>query len=380
MNLKTTFLVFFHVATLTATSQAVAFEADSESRDDSGSDNVRVLDVNCTRGETLRRALERSENSRRVLIRFVGTCREDTLIERDDLTISGVGATSILIGLMDVRSSQRITLRDLTVQGVPGAPFDTNRAGINIIEGSSATVMNVRIENIKARALQVNESTALLRDITIDRGQAGAFVFRASQLSFEGTLTATNSVFGMSLLYTGAEAKSANIVMNNNVFGLLVQVNGSLEHVTGNLTTDNNFVGIGITGHGVLAFGSQIVARGNTAFAILLDEGASLTPLVGSPEEPSLTVTDNPDVGISVERVSTCEFAAAATVSRNRVGVKVDNSLLRIADTTIADNDTDLALSFGAKAEFLGSANQIATPIVCDSTVVTRGAFTCPAP
>ncbi|MEP7010930.1 MAG: right-handed parallel beta-helix repeat-containing protein [Acidobacteriota bacterium] len=342
--------------------------------------DVRLVRVNCARGETVGRAIQQTDEAKRAEIHFVGTCQEDTLIERDDLTISGEGSGSILVGLMDVRASQRITLRNFKVIGVPGAPFDTNKGGINIIEGSSVTVLNVRIENIKARALQVNESTARLKDISIDKAQAGAFVFRASQLALEGSLTATNSVFGMSFLYSGAAAKSADITLNNNLFGLLVQVNGSLEHVTGHLAANNNFIGIVLAGHGALAYGSHIKVKGNTGYGIFLDEGSSLTPLIGAPEGPTLVITDNPSVGITVERGSTCELAGLGTIRRNGVGVQVDNSVLRMADTVVSGNATNLKLAFGAKAEFLGNANNVATPIECDATVLTRGSLACGPP
>jgi hypothetical protein len=196
---------------------------------------------------------------------------------------------------------------------------------------------------------------------------------------FHGSLAATNSLLGMSLLYSAATAKGVNFTFDHDVFSLLIQESSTFEHIMGNLVVSNSTgVGIEVAGQGVFAYGSFIELHHNQNFALQVDELSSFSPLVGAPGGgPSVEVTDNPAVGISIERGSTFELATASTIERNEVGLQVDNSTARLANATITANATaDVKLSFAARAE-LNGGNTIGTPLQCDATVLTHGTFGC---
>jgi len=345
------------------------------------SSDSRSLLVDCGKRQTISATLQwEKRNSSLLPIRFSGTCQENIVIERDGVTLTGTGTSPTVVGTVDVKGAKQVNISGFLIRGVPGAPFNTAEGAINITQGGAANVENVRIEDVKVRGFQVIGSTASIKDVTIVNAQAGAFVFRSSGISLFGSITAQNSIFGMSVVYSGVFAKTADLTFNNGLFGLIVQVNGSVEHVVGHLTANDNMVGVLLAGSGVYAYGTFIEVRRNSIFGIQLDENSSMTPLIGAPGGgPALTIADN-EVGISVERGSDIELTKSATITGNKVGLQADNALARLSDTVIKGNTkSDLILSFGAKAEFTGTANIVASSVQCDGTALTRGPISCGA-
>jgi|HubBroStandDraft_3_1064219.scaffolds.fasta_scaffold08088_3 hypothetical protein len=373
-------VLLFAAPLLAAVRQPDAADGQAAAPDRGTDDGTVRFAVDCAKGETIGAALIRGRSARRLEIQFNGRCHESPVIDRDDLTLHGTGiGSAVLAGLIDVRGASRAFFSDFTIQGNPNLPFDTAHGGINAIGGASIDVHRVHIKDMKARGLQVIGASARIGDVTIDNAMAGAFVFRAGQIFLDGSLVANNSLFGMSLLYTGADAKKADLTFNNGLLGLLIQVNASLEHVIGSLTTNGNAIGIVIAGHGVLAYSSTVHVENNSQFGIQLDEGSAMTPLLGSLSGgPLLSVVNNPGVGVSVERNSTFGINLTSTITNNSVGVQVDNSFASLAEVTISGNSqADVALTFGAKAEFVGPNVHLGTAVKCDATSVTRGVIGC---
>lgn len=345
----------------------------------------RAVAVDCTKGETLSGALQKGKNAEALEIAFSGTCEEVVTIRRDLVTLRGADPTARLIGGIEVFGSSAVVFRDFNIRGGENHPHTGDFAGINALEGSAVQVENVRIEDIRARGIQAVASAVSLRNVTILRALGGALTFRSSGVQMAGTIIANESPFGMSLVNSGAVAKGADLTFNGNLFGLIVQINSGFEVIVGHLTAnDNTIVGILVAGQGIFAVGSITEVRNNRGPGIIVDELSSytplLTPLPGSPGGgPSLTVTGNAGAGISVERGSTFEVIQNTIVTGNQAGITVDNSTLRLAGASVHGNtSSDLNLAFDAKGDF-GAGNSIATPIVCDSSVLTRGSFACGA-
>ncbi len=341
----------------------------------------RTMSVRCARGETLSRALDRGRNAEVLEISFTGSCEEVVNIRRDLVTIRGADATARLIGGIQLFGASGVILRDFNIRGGENHPHTGDFAGVNALQGSAVQVENVRIEDIRARGIQSIDSVVSLRDVTILRAVGGALTFRSSGVDMGGTIVANESPFGMTLVNSGAVAKGADLTFNGNLFGLIVQINSGFEHISGHLTVNGNaLIGILVAGQGIFAVGSNAEVRNNRGPGIQVDELSSYTPLIGAPGGgPSLIVTGNAGVGITVERGSTFEVIRETLVTGNQAGVTVDNSTLRLAGASIHDNTSaDVMLTFAAKGEF-GAGNSIATPIVCDSSVLTRGSLGCGA-
>lgn len=340
--------------------------------------NSQGILVNCGKGQTIQAALAKRPLDK-IEIQFFGTCQEDVVIERDDVSLQGIGVAPTVVGTVEVKGASRVNIKGFLVRGVPDAPFNTAKGGINIVEGGSANVENVRIEDVKTRGFQIVGGTASIKDVTIINGLAGAFVFRSAGVIMSGSIIAENSIFGLSAVYSGVFAKTADLTFNRNLFGLIVQAGSGLEHVVGHLTANDNTVGVLLAGGGIYTYGTFIEVKRNSGYGILIDELSSMTPLVGAPGGgPAVVVADNPGIGISVERLSALELSKGGMITGNGVGLQVDNSLARIADTVIQGNlETNVILTFGAKAEFLGSTNVVTGEMKCDESALTRGSFAC---
>jgi hypothetical protein len=341
----------------------------------------RSVSVDCNKGETLSDALEKGKNAQALDISFTGSCEEVVTIRRDLVTFHGADSTATLIGGFQVFGSSGVAFRNLNIHGGEHHPHTGDFAGINALQGSAVQVENVRIEDIRARGLQSIESAVSLRNVTILRALGGALTFRSSGVDMGGTIVANESPFGITLVNSGAVAKGADLTFNGNGYGLIVQIDSGFEHISGHLTVnDNTLVGILVAGQGIFAVGSNAEVKNNRGPGIEVDELSSYTPLIGAPGGgPSLTVTGNAGAGIAVERGSTFEVTKETLVTGNQAGITVDNSTLRLAGASIHDNtSSDVKLTFGAKGEF-GAGNSIATAIVCDSTILTRGSLACGA-
>ncbi|MEM7355246.1 MAG: hypothetical protein AAF657_30830 [Acidobacteriota bacterium] len=336
--------------------------------------------VRCELGQSIAHALQIRRFFRQVTIKFTGACDEDLVIARDRVTLRGDSPDATILGLIDVFGGSNITFEDFTVLGEISDPIDTGRGAINVENGGAITLNNIHIQTQNVRGVRVINSTASLNDVTMDDILVGGFVFRASNLTISGDIVATRCVFGMTLVDSNAIARNANFTLDDNFFaGMIIQINSGFEHVEGVLSANNNPFGILLASNAVYAHGSFLEISGATTAGILIDELSSITPLGGAPGGgPGITVTDNPGDGIVVDRFSTLE-TFAATVTGNATGLLADNSEVRLAGATIESNATDVSLAFGTKLVTNGEDNVIGSPIVCDASVLTRGALSCGA-
>ena len=86
-------------------------------------------------------------------------------------------------------------------------------------------------------------------------------------------------------------------------------------------------------------------------------------------------------VGMNLSKGSSAFLTAGLNVHDNATGILADDTTLSITvaqglPNSIAGNGTDVQLSFGARSTIENVA--IGTPLVCDSTVLSRGTTTCP--
>jgi hypothetical protein len=256
----------------------------------------------------------------------------------------------------------------------------TDIGGIDMVNGAAVVLRNLQVENINARGVKAEGASAILRDVSVRGADGGAFVFRGSSLDLGGTISATDSLFGMSLVNSGATVFDGDLSLNGNFIGLIVQISSGLEYVQGHLTTNDNVFGAFVLGLGLYTYGNFIEIKNNQAIGLFIDELSDVTPLLGAPGGgPSLVVSGNVALGIGVERDSDLVLTAPATITANGAGVSVDNSLITLDGSTIEGNvDGDLSLAFGAKATFF-AGNHVAA-VDCDGTVLTRGELACTAP
>ena len=370
-------VIFFQPAEISATAAA-----QQESGPDEALKNhseARRIFVDCDRGRTLTRALRQARFFSAAEISFTGTCEEVLLVDRDRLTLQGADESATLAGQINIQGASNITIKDFLIRGGDDQPTGTTFGGINATDGAAVTVENMRIEDISARGIRGISSTFTLRDVAVARAANGGYVFRGSSIVFEGSISANESAFGMSLVYSNGFALVTDFEFNRNTLGLIIQLSSGMEQVEGNVVLNDNAVGLFLAGQGAYAFGSVIEVRRSSFGGVIVDEISSLTPLVGAPGVgPALTVTDSAGTGVAVSRYSTFELFDPTVISGNDFGLTGDNSTLVFAGSTIEGNlQQDVSLSFTTRATFNGESNVIGHPIACDDTVVTRGTLAC---
>jgi hypothetical protein len=261
-------------------------------------------------------------------------------------------------------------------------------------------------------------SSVELRDCTTqNNGVNGLEVDRASEVKITGTfLSQGNGVFGISLLNTSSIVfATATVTSTNNTLGIAVGLNSGAsiaDAATTVTTSDNLTTGFTVvSGSSLLVFEGAIVARNNrlnhgvsanSKSSIDLDRGGSITAthngldgvqvedsllnLFNMPGQRGSTVvaTDNQRHGLSTFVGGKIDLSVDSQITSQRnsqAGLFADNGgSVRVSKSTLTSNGTtDVALSFGTRAEF--TQNTLGT-ITCDATVLIRGdtGTVCPAP
>lgn len=368
--------------------------------------------VNCDHGQSLAKVLEEAKPGETVQVR--GTCQEAVTIITDRITIDGGGSAIIDGGggeAVTADGVRGVTLTGLTVrQGLNGV---VAKGGANL-QLTSVTTQNNFVSGIRVDG----HSSVELRDcIAQNNGVNGLEVDRASEVKITGTfLSQGNVVFGISLLNTSSIVfANATVTITNNTLGLAIGLNsgGTIADAATTVTTSYNLT-TGFTvvsGSSLLVFEGAIVAQNNRAnhgvsanskSSIDLDRGGSITAtnngLDGVQLEDSLlnmfnmpglrgstvVATNNQRHGLSTfvgGKIDLSGDSQITSQSNGQAGLFADNGgSVRVSKSTLTNNGTtDVALSFGTRAEFTQNTIEM---IICDATVLLRGdtGTVCPAP
>jgi parallel beta helix pectate lyase-like protein len=368
--------------------------------------------VNCDHGESLATALEQAQPGE--TIQVSGTCQEAVTIITDRITLDGRGSATI-----DGRGAEAVTadgVRGVTLTGL------TVRQGLNGIVakgGAHLKLTSVTMQNNLVSGIRVDgHSSVELRDCTTqNNGVNGLEVDRASEVKITGTfLSQGNGVFGISLLNTSSIVfATATVTSTNNTLGIAVGLNSGAsiaDAATTVTTSDNLTTGFTVvSGSSLLVFEGAIVARNNrlnhgvsanSKSSIDLDRGGAITAtdngldgvqledsllnLFNMPGQRGSTVvaTDNQRHGLSTFVGGKIDLSGDSQITSQRngqAGLFADNGgSVRVSKSTLTQNGTtDVALSFGTRAEF--TQTTLGT-ITCDATVLIRGdtGTGCPAP
>src|SRR2546428_8761992 len=162
---------------LSGGSMAVAEESDERG------EHAKTLNVDCSRGESIARALARVEERKSTLIVIRGVCNESVRIERSDVKLRGDGGT-INGGTPDANGvdtvtviAERVAIEDLSItggrNGITGFGAagltvrnttiqSTGRNGISYADGSSVTVDGCTIQSNARDGVSVERASAAI--------------------------------------------------------------------------------------------------------------------------------------------------------------------------------------------------------------------------
>jgi hypothetical protein len=339
-----------------------------------------IMHVDCTKGQTITDALARGRGIAKLEIQFSGVCNEQILIDRDGLTLRGVGGEPVLTGVIAVEGALGVTISDFSIRDGASVPRGgANIGGVSITKGSAARIAGLKIENLPVRGVRVEGAKAEIEDVTVENTRI-AFEFMLAQVKLLGTIIGNGNGVGMFVLTSGVRAQ-ADLSFSGNFFGMVVQLSSAFTHFQGHLSASGNQIGVLLSGQGTYAHASFVDIRDNQTQGLVIEEISNLTPFRGAPGGgPSLTVSGNP-VGISVTRGSTLDGIGPINVTGNGVGLEVDEGQVRLEGVTIRDNSVgDIKLGFSARATFVGESNSLGSPMQCHETALVRGSIGCGAP
>jgi len=292
---------------------------------DAGTTPPKIIKVDCSKGQSIQAAL--GDVSPQLVVEIKGVCAQYVTISRDNVTLRGVGG-AVIDGTslptqtqhgITVLGASNVTIENLTVQWM--------RHGIRLEGGSAATLTSVILQNNRNGLILWYASSAKLANCIAQYNTSdGIGAWNGSDLLLSGTVNASfNGRCGIILSGSSLSLESDTTVeANDNALGI------ALQFVAAGFFTGQN---------------ASIATNGNRW-------------------------------GISAETNSSM-VVGPLQCTGNLLGVAADNAYVALQAANITDNDgVDVALSFGARADFNGTTG--VGSVECEPSVLTRGDVSCP--
>ncbi len=331
-----------------------------------------TIRVDCDNGGTVARAL--SFPAHRVVVRVNGVCEENVLINRNGVTLKGVGQDAALVGVpgadapaLALDGVSRIDVIDLAIRG--GGSF-----GVTIRRNSEAYFERVAISDSPGIGLLVDQgSSAILVDSSSSNHQVfGAAVWGSSGLTVQGaTEFSGNGQLGL-LMSDGASlhTQGGGTLTASDNGGVGIALQSGAEGVFPSVVAQRNaFAGIQLTfSASFSSIGDANDISENGVFGIFMFDNAQLSL--------AATLRDNSASAIMASENSVVSLASdvPSVLSGSGVDVVLDGAI----GTFAAFQAESMNLSFGSRVTFF--PDSAVTALTCDPTVLVRGAVSCPAP
>jgi hypothetical protein len=356
-------------------------------------DESKPATVRCDSGQSINHALNRAKPGETIVVQ--GTCHERVVITKPvtldgggSAVIDGGGVASLQAvapefdGLIVITGVTNVNLVGLSVQNAAAN-------GIVAARGAAVVLRNVTTENNALTGLLViDNSTAEAIDCVTRSNRLGFDVVTSSSLILKGTFTSTNNGTNGGDINGNAivELRGAQVTASHNQqFGIIA---GSSSHLAifgwdaaagSTLTaTGNGVAGLGFSDSSLTTFSNSVITATNNGVGLLLAPGGHV---ISPPFARATFVLHDNGVGMNLRPGSSAFIVGGLNVHDNDGGVLVDEASLYLEAATglpasVAGNGSNVRLSFGSRSTILGVT--IATALVCDSTVLSRGTTTCP--
>lgn len=322
---------------------------------------VVTTTVNCNEGQSIGEALKQGGPFNPLVVIVQGTCNENVVITRDDVTLQGdpgaaVTAANPALDTILVDGARRIVLDHLTVTGgrnciaggrgatftvqnsaiqeSAGAP-NSNGNGVKVHQNSQAVIHHNVIENHPNTGIKVDAGNATItaNEIRKNLGQGGIWI--------------TNSGSARIGL-TDADTPAGNLIEQHPLDGVQVTLSSSAI-LHGNTIQGNGF---GADGEGVFARDSTLrlvggnVIKSNSVGIFVRDShvrtgegGVGITPYTDE-------ISENSGGGISANENSVLDLRGGDTpteiltiASNTGTGIVLNHgSVLEMRQTTVSGN------------------------------------------
>jgi hypothetical protein len=348
--------------------------------------------VNCSAGQSINQALKHAKPRERILVQ--GMCHERVVITRP-VTLDGGGSAFIdgggvapgqavsaeFDGLVVIRGVTNVSLVGLTVQNAT-----TN--GILVAHGAAVVLRDINTRNNAFTGIVVmDNSTAEAIDTITQSNRLGFDVVTSSSLVLKGTFTTANNgtnggdINGQSIV----ELRGAQVTASDNQqFGIIA---GSRSHLAvlgfeaakgSTLTAFGNTVaGLGFGDSSLIVFSNTVITANNNGIGLLLTGSrVDIPPFAGA-----TVVLHHNGLGMNLRLGAFANITAGLDVHDNGAGIRADQASLNlealpVLPASVSGNGTNVQLSFGSRSTIQNVT--IGTPLICDSTVLSRGTTLCP--
>lgn len=288
--------------------------------------------VNCSSGQTITNALQSAPMDQPITITVSGTCNENVVINRDDVTIKGtlvpfgtggtVNGTDATKATITVNGA-RTVISDLTVTG--------GRRGINVL--GSARIFKCTVENTGPRRLI----------------SSGISFYHGGQGTVDKCTVRNNRSFGIAI-EGGSATVTDSTISGNTDAGIIVTLGGCAR--------------IGLTGDAEYA-GNTIKKNGSNG--IMLNAGGSAL-VGGNTIDSNGTIADHRfgQYGIAIYQATATLVGKNVISNNNASGIFTRGSAVLIGDPTLGLDSANVISNNGRSASvkggivaFLGSSLEI---------------------
>ncbi len=250
---------------------------------------VHTSRVDCGKGESINQALERADERKAHVVIIRGSCSENVVIERDDVTLQGEPGAAIVAAnagrpAITLNGARRIGIAGLTVSG--------GSDGVNAVRGATLDVSACTLQGNSRFGLVVSYNGTATVDGCIIRnnGNHGALAVNGAQLVVTNSTVESNAGSGLfgtrnSHIRVGQDAGGSStvgpvIVRNNAQHGVGVSESGA-GIVIGGLIENNGANGVFVgssssasIGIGTLNVAAPVTIRGSGVNGVNIDQGS----------------------------------------------------------------------------------------------------------
>ncbi len=212
-------------------------------------DKVRTVEVDCTKGKTIAKALERGNEDKPLVVIVQGICNENVVIDRDDVTIVADAEGGTVSGTITILGARRVVIKGLTVTG--------SGAGVVGTDNAAFTVEDSVLDRNDTDGIVVNNGAhaTITRNTITNNGQAslpdsgrGIYVNDGGTAEITKNTIEDNRSDGVGV-YNGAYARvEQNVVQRNGrplPFGEAgIQLNRARVRTNGNIIKDNGYAAV----------------------------------------------------------------------------------------------------------------------------------------
>jgi len=262
-----------------------------------------AMDVNCSNGETIAGAINSVSMISPLTLTVHGTCNENLLITRSNLTLRGSsqsdGIAGTYIAVLASRSASNIVVENMTVRGsfaaigcidsaavlVSNAVLRDSARGVLAFDGGSCRVDNTKVlDNVQGVTVGRNANLTI-RGGDLLNNYIGANVFSGGSLAFEASLSIPGKRTqikgintGVNVYNNGSLALQAVDIEGHTGAGVTIRFGGVVH------TESNDSAKISNNGRGIL-IGELGILRvvSSTNFSIQNNAGYGVSCVPGSP-------------------------------------------------------------------------------------------------